>query len=212
MITAVNSRVPLNRKERAARTRSNVLRAADLEFAANGYQGTTMAAIAQRAGVAVQTVYFVFHTKAQLISDLVGAAVLGVESPTPPQESEWYRAAVAAPDGTAAVAAFVRGSAEIYRRASSAVETLRIAAPTDGDVRAAYETAEGLRIQSVSEFLSIVVDKTTLAPGLAFDDARDVMATLYGPRNYIAFVRDLGWGHDRYIEWVAGALPRLLFG
>ena len=45
-----------------------------------------MAAIAQRAGVAVQTVYFVFHTKAELLSRVIDAAVLGPD-PNPPEET-----------------------------------------------------------------------------------------------------------------------------
>jgi AcrR family transcriptional regulator len=51
-------RVP--RKERAARTRRAIIAAATQEFRSSGYHGATMSAIAMGAGVAVQTVYFVF--------------------------------------------------------------------------------------------------------------------------------------------------------
>ena len=50
---------------------------------ANGYQGATIASIARRAKVAAQTVYFVFHTRAALISAVIEAAVIGAEDPTP---------------------------------------------------------------------------------------------------------------------------------
>jgi AcrR family transcriptional regulator len=36
-------------------------------FTTSGYAGTTMAQIAEQAGVAVQTLYFTFHTKAELL-------------------------------------------------------------------------------------------------------------------------------------------------
>ena len=37
-------------------------------FVEKGYHGATVASIAARAGVATQTVYYVFNTKAALIS------------------------------------------------------------------------------------------------------------------------------------------------
>lgn len=44
---------------------------------------------AERAGVAVQTVFFVFHTKAELLSRVVDAAVLGPREAKPPEETDW---------------------------------------------------------------------------------------------------------------------------
>src|SRR5258708_34078955 len=45
------------RAEAAARTRQSILEAARTLFAENGYSATSMAAIAQAAGVALDTVY-----------------------------------------------------------------------------------------------------------------------------------------------------------
>lgn len=67
------------RKERSERTRRAIVQAATDEFRASGYHGTTMAAIARRAGVAVQTVYFVFHTKPLLLTATIDQAVMGDE-------------------------------------------------------------------------------------------------------------------------------------
>jgi AcrR family transcriptional regulator len=43
------------------------VKAAFALFCEHGYTGTTMAHIAEAAGVAVQTVYFTFHTKAAVL-------------------------------------------------------------------------------------------------------------------------------------------------
>ena len=43
------------------------MRAAIEVFTESGYVGARMSDIADRAGVAVQTVYFTFHTKAELL-------------------------------------------------------------------------------------------------------------------------------------------------
>ena len=58
--------VPGARRTRADATRRRMVDAAAKLFAQRGYAATTMAAIAQQAGVAVQTVYFTFHSKTEL--------------------------------------------------------------------------------------------------------------------------------------------------
>ena len=51
----------LSRRQRAEATHWRIVKAAYTLFCEQGYAGTTMAQIAQAAGVAVQTVYFVSH-------------------------------------------------------------------------------------------------------------------------------------------------------
>jgi TetR/AcrR family transcriptional regulator, regulator of autoinduction and epiphytic fitness len=66
-----------------------MLDAAESLFRERGFHGTTMDAVAKLAGVAVQTVYFTFHTKALLLLDVLvrmahGPQVTGVaDKPTP---------------------------------------------------------------------------------------------------------------------------------
>src|SRR3954452_11409872 len=102
MTDRVKSTTRAAQRERSRQTRGKIVRAADEEFRAAGYQGATMAAIARRAGVAEQTVYFVFHTKAELLSTVIDAAVLGPEDPVAPEEAQWYQAMEAEPDPVAA--------------------------------------------------------------------------------------------------------------
>ena len=58
-------------------TRLRITKAAYTLFCERGFSGTTMADVAQAAGVAVQTDYFVFHTKGELLSRTYDFAVLG---------------------------------------------------------------------------------------------------------------------------------------
>ena len=60
------------RREKARETRWRIMDAALAEFTEHGYHDTTMAAIAERAGVAVQTVYLGFRTKGGLLEEVVG--------------------------------------------------------------------------------------------------------------------------------------------
>src|SRR6187399_1573894 len=80
-----------SRQERAAGTRRRMLDAAYDLFCDQGFRATTMEAIAERAGVAVQTLYFTFHTKDELLQAVQDRAVLGDDVPTPPHEQPWFR-------------------------------------------------------------------------------------------------------------------------
>ena len=53
----------LTRRERSRATHWKNVEAAHRLFSTQGYAATTIAQVAEAAGVAVQTVYFVFHTK-----------------------------------------------------------------------------------------------------------------------------------------------------
>jgi hypothetical protein len=75
-----------------------------------------MADIAEAAGVAVQTVCFVFHTKVDVLSSAYDLAVLGDTDPAPPQDQGWYRPAVTEPSVGLAVRSVVEGAGEIVRR------------------------------------------------------------------------------------------------
>lgn len=52
-------------------------------FVATGYAATTIQAIADRAGVAVQTVYAVFGNKRELLRQLIERTITGDDEPLP---------------------------------------------------------------------------------------------------------------------------------
>jgi AcrR family transcriptional regulator len=64
-------------------TRHLILEAASLEFRANGYASTSMAAVAQRAGVSTKTMYRLIPTKDELfkcmVSERIGRFMLAVD-------------------------------------------------------------------------------------------------------------------------------------
>ncbi len=119
------------RKERSKRTRRAIVQAATEEFRASGYHGTTMAAIARRAGVAVQTVYFVFHTKPLLLTATIDQAVMGDEEPTPPELTAWWQEGISTKDDHWALKVFVANVAVIEERAALLDRVARAAAMTD---------------------------------------------------------------------------------
>ncbi len=132
-----------SRRAKAAATRRRILRAAHEEFLAHGFHGATMAAIARRAGVAVQTVYFVFRTKAELIGAVIDVAVLGEQDPTVPQDSGWWEAMEAEPDPAEALRLFVERGAD----GTSVRDIARAAKVAEGALYRHYESKDALVAQ-----------------------------------------------------------------
>src|SRR5690349_2995305 len=69
------------RKRQAEQTRAEVLVAAMQLFNERGWAETTLADVAEAAGVAVETIYKGFRSKKQLLRDAMGTAVVGDAEP-----------------------------------------------------------------------------------------------------------------------------------
>jgi AcrR family transcriptional regulator len=199
-----------SRRQRAAATRRRIIRAAHEEFLLNGYHGATIAAVAHRAGVATQTVYFVFHTKAALISAVIDTAVLGEEDPTPPEATEWWHAMENATSAPEALRCFVHGAGPLYQRAAGVGEVLRAAALTDPEVHELWEHHDRLQVESFGRVVDLVTRKGQLRSGLDRDTAVDVLITVFGDSTYHLLTTERGWTHDRVMQWCSDALPQLL--
>lgn len=207
MVESVKREEP-TRKARAAATRRRIIEAATAEFTANGYHGTPMASIARRAGVAVQTVYFVFHTKPELFAAALDAAVLGPEGRAP-MEQQWARDAVASSRGPReAVESFIRGSAPILHRASALNAVAGAAAPTDPELAEVYQSREKLRVDGYRDFVNGLALPAGANPGRA----ADILITMQSPQFYLALRTERGWQHQEIVDWMAATIPGLMLG
>ncbi len=79
---------PETRKERALATRRRMLKAAYDLICDVGYAATTMKAIAARAKVAEQTVYFTFRNKPAIVNEVLHAVVVGFDRWSPTVDHE----------------------------------------------------------------------------------------------------------------------------
>jgi AcrR family transcriptional regulator len=196
--------------ERSAATYRKIIRAAREAFLGEGYNATTMVRIADRAGVAVQTVYFVFHTKGNLLNKVYEVAVLGDRHPTPPEKTEWAQAAMSTSDGREALTAFVAGAAGILRRTAPLEAVVRTAAPTVPAVATTHRHGEELRVAGYRNFVTSLAERGLLPADGDEDEVTDVLLSLLGPHMYATLTGDRGWSHAHYVEWATRALPRLL--
>src|SRR5258708_34374425 len=108
-------RPPDLRKERARATRRRMIDAAYKLFTERGY-GVPLTDIAKEAGVAVQTLYFTFHTKAELMSAVLHLAVLAEDLPPSPLDQPWLETMFADPAPRRPLHRFCDARTAIYVR------------------------------------------------------------------------------------------------
>ncbi|ABM10623.1 MULTISPECIES: TetR/AcrR family transcriptional regulator [Paenarthrobacter] len=203
-------RVKSTRRQKSDATRRKIITAAHQEFIARGFHGATVAGIAARAGVASQTVYFVFHTKPELISAVIDSAVLGEDDPRPPQAQPWWTAMMQEPDAAEALRIFIRGAGPLFARASAISEVLRAAALTDNEVRRTHQHHENLRRDGFGQVLEILAEKGALRADRPIDQLTEAFMTVYGDSTYHQLAVECGWSHDQIMAWLCDVLPDML--
>ena len=199
------------RRARARETRLRITKAASSLFCERGYTGTTIADIATAAGVAVQTVYFVFHTKVEVLNSAYSLAVMGEDDPAVPQQQEWYRQSMSEPEPAVAVGLMVEGLSEILRRVAPLDLAVRTAADGDPDAAAFLAQNESMRAEGYREMVSLLRRKRPLRKGLTEQRATDVMLVLASPGFYRALAVEHGWTHTAWVAWVSAVVTRELF-
>src|SRR5450432_2215959 len=126
------------RREQAAATRRQILEAAQQLFEQHGYLSTSVAAVAEEAGVSLKTVYLAFETKSGLLRALWQFVLVGEDDDDPVAARSWYRAVLAEPDAERQLRLNARNSRVVKERAAGLMRVIRDAAPTDVDLDALW--------------------------------------------------------------------------
>jgi AcrR family transcriptional regulator len=177
-------------------------------FSEQGYSAP-LTAIASEAGVAVQTIYFTFHTKPALLQEALTLAVLGDERPLAPHEREWFQELVAEPDPRLAIGILVDNTQAIFQRVAPLLGVFRT---SDPDVASMWQHSEDLRHDGYRKVMTTLAGKAPLKEGLTVVLAADVLFALLSPDLYRLISVERGWGPKRWSAWIKGVLADALFG
>ncbi|HYT12952.1 MAG TPA: helix-turn-helix domain-containing protein [Candidatus Nitrosopolaris sp.] len=191
------------RREQAARTRIRILDAAYRLLCAEGYEATTMQMVAEAAGVAVQTVYFVFGTKARLLTEVENRVVLGDAPLEQWRERPWVTQIQHETDPRKLLALFVDVDTDIKSRISPFTVALGSALPSDPQSVAA-------RNRGRDEFFGIVIDRL-VALGALRDEvtpshAMDVIRVINTVDAYADLTTRRGWTVAEWKAWLTDLL------
>jgi AcrR family transcriptional regulator len=189
------------RQEQAEATRMAILEAAKRRFERDGYAATTMAQVAQEAGVALKTVYLAFDTKSGLLRALWHLLLRGDEEDAPIGERPWYREVLAEPDPERAVRLGAHSARLVKERAGALLGVIRAAAATDSDAAELWRRIETDFYDNQRRFVQTLHDKGALRPGLGVDRGADIMWTLNHPELWHLLVGARGWSPQQYERW-----------
>jgi AcrR family transcriptional regulator len=190
------------RRRNPAETRRRILDAARSLFSEQGYASTTLAAIADRAGVSVQTVYFTFHTKGELLMQVVLAA--GADDPEAPrhQDRGWYREMLASTDARRQLALLSEHGTDIFVRIAPLIGLVDAARARDPNLGAAWQQTVLARREALREQMEVVARSGAIRPELSVDDAADIVFVLQRPETLRALTTECGWSIERYKAWL----------
>ena len=189
------------RKERALVTRRRMLAAAYELFCESGYAPVTMAAIAERAGVAVQTLHFTFHTKAELLAEVVRVYSSGADDPIPVMDRPWVRESLATPDPRRQLALTIEHGTEIYVRMAPLTRAIQSAASVDADVAELWDQTAIGRRAGMRRMVDGLAAKGGLAPGLTAERATDLIFVLQSHETFLGLTAGCGWTVPEYKAW-----------
>ncbi|MFE3743193.1 TetR/AcrR family transcriptional regulator [Streptomyces sp. NPDC059134] len=198
------------RAERSRRTREKIIAAARELFVAQGYGATSLQEVADHAGVAVQTVYFVFRNKRALFKDVVDTSIAGDAEPVATMDRDWFRAACAEPTAAGQLRSHVRGVRDILGRVAPIMPLITAAAATDPQIAAQWPAGPDPRYTVHHAAAQALISKPDARRDIDTARAADLLYGLLSPELYLVFVRDRGWSPDAWEEWAHAALTACL--
>ncbi|MEU4606331.1 helix-turn-helix domain-containing protein [Kribbella sp. NPDC023972] len=197
---------PNKRAEKAQETRRRIVQAATDLFVEAGYGATNLQDVADRAGVAVQTIYFVFGNKRALLKELVDVTIAGDTEPVATMDRPWFTEAVAAPTAGEMLTAYVPGSSAVLARVAPIMRVLEAAVANDPEVATLWPQDEDMRYVVQRAAADALVAKPDARKGLTADEAADVLYGILSPELYLLFVRDRNWPHGNWVQWATRTL------
>ena len=198
------------RRAKARATRAAVIEAAGDLFVAKGYLGTSVQAIADKAGVSRATVFNSVGGKLPLLRAAFDVATVGDDEPIPlPQRPEAF-AVRAEPDPRKAVAGYAAMVTGVSRRVVGIYEAFRCAAGVDPRVRVQWTQIQEERLGGAKGFVGILSAKGPLRHGLTREDAADLVWILIDASLYHRLVIERSWTTSRFQTWLGATMEAQL--
>lgn len=198
------------RTQKSRETRARILKAASELFVRDGYGTTNLQDVADLAGVAVQTIYFVFGNKRTLLKELVDVTIAGDDEPLATMERDWFTEAMAAPGAAEHLRAHVRGTTAVLGRVAPITKVLDTAVAMDPEVASLWPHDSDPRHVVQSAAAGALMAKPGARPDVSSEQAADVLFGLLSPELYLLLVAERGWAPERYQDWAHRTLAAQL--
>ncbi|MFC1412533.1 TetR/AcrR family transcriptional regulator [Streptacidiphilus sp. N1-12] len=195
------------RRAAAERNREAVVRACRELLERDGYQATTIRAVAARAGVSAEMVYKAFGGKQQLMKTVYDVALAGDHDQLPIGRRPAMRQVLATADPERKLALYAAFVCDLHQRLGGLLAVLAAADPELAEVRTATEQE---RLAGLRAFVAHLEAEGLLRPGLDPARAADACWALTAPQLFARLTQDRGWAPEEYRGWIADLLRATL--
>jgi AcrR family transcriptional regulator len=203
-VKTMTSRRSTRRDLQAAATRRDILAAGRRLFAERGYAATTMTAIAEAAGAAVQTIYDSVGPKRAILLALLD--VMDEEAGV----SEFWRRVREAEDPREQLALCVNLTRQFHERCGDVIATLESAAPIERDAADAAREGGRRHRDGTRRLVLEMAAKGVLRSDLPVERAADILGFMTATPMYRQLVDDYGWTLDECEAWLTATVTELL--
>ena len=191
------------RQDQARETERAVLRAASELFVDQGYGRTTLAQVAERAGVSVETVYARFKNKPGLLHRVWDVTSGGDDEPVLFHERPEVRALAAEPDLARRLQSQATLMARTFHRTAPFLLMLQSAAGSDASAAAMLEETARQRLAGLGFMAASAAATGQLA--VSEQECRDLLWAHSDGVLWHRLVRERGWSDEQFAAYLAKA-------
>lgn len=193
------------RDDQARATRRAVVGAARDLFVELGWSGTTIDAVAGRAGVSRKTVFTSVGGKATLLRLALDWALVGDDEPVPMSGRQETAELERLTDPRVLLARWARFVAELEERAAPLGDVLVVAADADPEAAEVHAVSERNRLRGAAFIVARLSATGGLRAGLSTERATAAALVLMDPAVHRTLVREHGWARAEYAGWIERA-------
>jgi AcrR family transcriptional regulator len=190
------------RRAAAHATRDRICQAAEDLFTRDGYAGTSIRAIAARAGVSEATLYLAFPNKAALLDATILRAIRHSGSEPLSEILEL--------DPHDLLARLAAASAAVMRHAAPLIAIGESAAAIDADLRPFRDKAYARVRTAMRAIADRLAEAGLLREGLGGKAAGDALYAIANATTHRRLVEDCGLPPERYGQWLAATFEAIV--
>lgn len=193
------------RREQAKRTREAIHTAAFELFTERGYRSTTLAEVAARAGVSVETVQKL-GPKSALLDGARAIAVFETAELDAIEDADFMQQVARRDDLAGAVEVLVEFYARSNRRAARFWQTWLAAALDDPVVADAWADEMASAHRAFRSGVDVAAGRGWLRDDVSVDELAATLWLLASAETYLRLTRDAGFDDEAYRRWLRRSL------
>jgi AcrR family transcriptional regulator len=203
------TRSQIRRDALTAGTRGDIVAAAADLMRQHGYAGTSIAAIAERGGVAVQTIYNTVGSKVDVLAAVLASSTAATRT-SGQSVADLSSGLSRSASPAVAIGALATWIAADNERSAALHRVVSEAAGTDPEIRELEVTMAARSLHAYADAVGALRGQLGLRPGLSDHEAATSIWALGHPQVFHTLVAGLGWSSETYTAWLRSALPGVL--